>query len=74
LSPFTLPLTIIPLIKSIVSIFRTSPLRSYPRAVAVAHLGVAAPALYNVMGALLDFQKRYPFWSTGEYLAGDSDA
>jgi len=61
LSPYTLPLTLIPLIASAVSIAKISPLNSYPRAVAVAHLGVAAPALYNVMGAVLDFQKNYPF-------------
>ena len=61
LSPFTLPLTLLPLIASIASIFRISPLKSYPRAIGVAHLGVAAPALYNVMGASLDFQTTYRF-------------
>jgi hypothetical protein len=61
LSAFTLPLTLIPLLASMAAIFRTSPLRSYPWAVAMAHLGVAAPALYNVMGAWLDFQKTFPF-------------
>jgi hypothetical protein len=68
-SAFTLPLTLIPLIASIACIFQIRPLNSYPRAVAVAHLGVAAPALYNFMGALLDFRKSYPFHGNVAWVA-----
>jgi len=47
LSALTLPLTLIPLIASITSIFRIGPSCRYARAVGIAHLGVAAPALYT---------------------------
>src|SRR3954447_12767280 len=60
-SPFLLPLTFLPLLASLACLLKVSPLYRYPRAVAVAHLGVGAPAMYSAMGGWLDFQKTYPF-------------
>ena len=67
-SPYMLPLTMIPPIVSMACIFRMSPQNRYPRAVAVAHLGVAAPALYNLIGAVLDFQEGIPFHGNAAWI------
>lgn len=59
-SAFALPLTLVPLLASVVCIVRIGPANRHPGAVTVALLGVAAPALYSLMGGWLDSQKLLP--------------
>ena len=61
-SAFALPLTLIPLLASVVCIVRIGPSNRHPGAATVALLGVTAPALYSFMGGWLDGHKFLPLF------------
>ena len=60
-SPLFLPLTLLPSLISGYVVFRHAAAARFRASAMVAHFGIGSPALYSLMGGLLDFQRTVPF-------------